>query len=339
MKSFFSFPDFVSECNRKSDLQHSKLPFIFSEGYHRFLEKQGYATQYYFDKECFTMVGLRKSRFVLSAYLIFPPLENGNRLTPEEELSFYNRLISAIRRELKPDQIIPHVPIEVSQIAPSNSRFAQFGNVSVKLENESIDNLFSYFQSSNRNIIRKAIREGAYVKFGDEVFDDFYEIYADTHSRQQLYHDSQKDIRDLYESIKDTCICAVVYSKDHEAEGSLFVPYSIFGGYSYFAGSAKKPTVRGAVKLLHWEVIQELQKRGVERFVLGGARINEDATSKQQGMKDFKMSFGSAMTKGYLWKINYSPMKIAAFQLAVKLKMKLKGVKYTPDIIDQINKK
>lgn len=337
MKPFLNYKEFTIQIKESLKLPPLDLPFVFSDGYNNYLQGLGYETFYYIENKRFTLIGFKKSKFVSSAYLIFPPLENNERLSPDDELTFYARLIKDVKRYLKPDQIIPHVPIEVSQVYPSGYKNASFGNVSIDLKDKSSDELFSNFQSSNRNIIRKAIRENAYVKFGEAVFDDFYELYADTHKRQNIYHDPKEVIYNLYQSIKDSCICAVVYTEDHIPEGSIFVPFSVFGGYSYFAGSAAKPTIRGAVKLLHWEVIQELIKNNVNRFVLGGARVNPNLTNKQKGMRDFKMSFGSSIQHGYLWKVNYSPVKNFAYQKAVKLKMKLNGVTFLPDIIDQIN--
>lgn len=337
MKSFYTFPEFISKFDDEFDSNFADLPFVFTQGYVSFLNKQGCNVHFYLKDGIFLMIGFKASRFVLTAYLIFPPLKGITRLSAQEEEAFYDLAIEDIKNELNPDQIIPHVPIEISSAHPNNSKSAVFGNVCIELSNQTAESLFANFQSSNRNIIRKAIRDEAYVKFGEDVFDDFYQLYADTHERQKLYYDPRDDIRSLYQSIKNNCICGVVYTKDNIPEGSILVPFSKYGGYSYFAGSVEKPIVRGAIKLLHWEVIQELKKKGIARFVLGGARINDNLSPKFKGMKDFKMSFGSSLQKGYLWKVNCSPRKIKLYQSGVKLKLKMKGINFSPDIIDQIN--
>ena len=40
--------------------------------------------------------------------------------------------------------------------------------------------MIAFGMDNNRNIIRKAIQQGAYVKFGLEEFDNFYSVYSNT---------------------------------------------------------------------------------------------------------------------------------------------------------------
>jgi hypothetical protein len=80
-----------------------------------------------------------------------------------------------------------------------------------------------------------------------------------------------------------------------------------------------------------------LELKGVKRFIFGGVRIHSTIGAKYKGLRDFKMSFGSSLQKGYLWKYEYSSKKLYFYNLAVRLKTRLKNQKYLPDLVDQIN--
>jgi hypothetical protein len=322
-------------------LNYEQLPFVFSHPYHLFLNTLGYETFLFIGKkEELIPFCIKRTRFIKNVYLLHPVLKDNKRLLPENEKKIFNEFIQELKKGFKPDRISSFVPIEVSYSTPDNSKYGEFGNVSIDLEGNNENNIFSSFQPSSRNIIRKSQKQGAIVKFGPEVFDDFFTIYSETLKRQNLFFDQKKQIESFYNMLmtgQGGCICAVVYNSKMEPEGSLFVPYTIYGGYSYYAGSAMNPEIRGSIKYLHWVVIKHLMAKGVKRFIFGGVRIHSTIGAKYKGLRDFKMSFGSSLQKGYLWKYEYSSKKLYFYNLAVRLKTRLKNQKYLPDLVDQIN--
>ena len=107
----------------------------------------------------------------------------------------------------------------------------------------------------------------------------------------------------------------------------LVVPFSNFSGYSWYGGTVAEPT-KGAMHLLHWEVLRRLHHIGVRQFNFTSVRINPTAGTKQEGIATFKMRFGGALTQGYMWKYCLKPVKFALYSAAVRF---LKG----GDVVDR----
>ena len=141
--------------------------------------------------------------------------------------------MNEILRKHTIDRILPFIPLDVSNSFPDNSNFAKFGNVSLTLDNKTEDEIFSKFKTSNRNIIRKTKKMKSYVKFGDEVFEDFYKIYKNTLKRQKLCYDSKESILSFYSSLKNNCLCAVSYASDGDPEAALLVPLVVMADIRY----------------------------------------------------------------------------------------------------------
>ena len=82
-------------------------------------------------------------------------------------------------------------------------------------------------------------------------------------------------------------------------------------------------------------MITELKKRGVKKYDFVGARLSDVSGTKLAGIQKFKKRFGGELKRGYLWKKDINLMKCKLFDLALKVKLKLKGVSMPKDIIDQ----
>lgn len=314
------------------------LPYVFHHSYFEYLINQNYNCYIFiFKTNIFLPFATKRNKFINSAFLLYPPVSEDGRIDSKEEKECYNIFLNEILRKNVIDRVLPFIPLDVSNSFPDKSNFAKFGNVSLTLEKKTEDEIFSKFKASNRNIIRKAKKLNSYVKFGDKVFEDFYDIYKNTLKRQKLYYDSKESILSFYSSLKNNCLCAVSYSADGDPEAALLVPFTSYGGYSLYAGSKERLKVRGSVKYLHWEVILKLKRNNVKRFIFGGARVNKNKNEKYNGLKKFKMSFGGVLNEGFLWKIENSKLKISLYEKGVKAKLILKNQKYTKDIVEQIN--
>ena len=325
--------DYPQDLNKIKD----ELPFVFHHSYLKFLIKQRYnCFLFYFKKNIFLPYVTKKNKFIISAYILYPPFTYNGRTSPKDEKDCYNDFINKHLVRLKIDRVLPHIPLDVSSCFPVDADYGKFGNVSLNLANSSEEEIFSGFKASNRNIIRKAKKLNAYVKFGNEVFDDFYTVYKDTLKRQNLFFDSKEYIQRLYSTMINNCLCAVVYNSSKEPQAALLVPFSNYAGYSLYAGSVQKLSIRGAVKYLHWEVILKLKKNNVKSFIFGGVRINKNSNKKYKGLKDFKMSFGGELKEGFLWKKERNITKIQFFEFAIRLKHLMIRKKYLKDIIEQI---
>jgi len=85
----------------------------------------------------------------------------------------------------------------------------------------------------------------------------------------------------------------------------------------------------GAMHLLHWEAIRHFRAMGVKRFNFTGVRIDPEKGSKQDGIRNFKVSFGGELAQGYIWQYSIHPLRFAAYCLAAHLFMRGNDIRYT----------
>lgn len=81
-------------------------------------------------------------------------------------------------------------------------------------------------------------------------------------------------------------LLALLYAGQRCAAGALAVAYK---RGAYYAMSAMKEAPRGAGQLLQWRIMQELKRRGLERYDMGW---QSGSTPKEAAIASFKRHFG-----------------------------------------------
>ena len=181
--------------------------------------------------------------------------------------------------------------------------------VAVNLENDIFETQLS---SKNRNMIRKAKKQGLYFK-AEYDFDSLYEfkeLYLDTMKRLKAdsfylfdneYFDSIKNIlngRGFLGTVRKDgiLICA-----------ALFMYCGDFGHY-HLEGSNYAYKGTGAGNLLLYESALELQRRGVKLLHLGGGTDSD----RDNSLFKFKKAFGKEERDFYIGKWIFDKEKYAA---------------------------
>jgi peptidoglycan biosynthesis/recognition FemAB-like protein len=232
-----------------------------------------------------------------------------------EEMSFLNSAIEYFR-STGADMIIPSGNTAIFRTYPEGAVAAPYGTYVIDLTQPE-DVLQSKIQSSCRNNIRKAIKEGVKIKSGVEYLDICHDIITETLKRSgssfRKYDQFRSMVLGLGENVK-----ILVAEYQGVLQGCMVAPFSEYSAYASYCGSKSKP-VRGAMQMLHWEAMLQFRAMGVKRFDFQGVRINPEKGSKQEGIMTFKRNFGGELVSGYMWKYSLHPLKWAAYSVAVRL--------------------
>lgn len=337
-------PDIQFETVRQTPLDDAaarQYPYVFHPAYLDFLEQQPARRALYAvssDGKARLPLLVKSARVFRLGQIMSPPLRCGVQLSAEEERSFHEAMIDSLRRDRICHRLIQPTTNCVFQCPPPGARACRFGSYRLALENRSEEDILHAMHTTHRYQIKTALRKRAEVRFGREQLRPFFDLHSATMRRSNFGYDSWEFFEGLFSVLLDvdSVCCAVVYSGESPMAGAL-VPLTRHGGYYSYGGSAAEVEPKGAVKLLHWEVIRQLRQRGVGFYDFVGARLSNVAGTKLEGIQRLKARFGGALVKGCLWKSDITPKVARLFDLAVAVQRTIRhsGQMQFPDIIDQ----
>lgn len=320
------------------------FPYVFLPAYLRFLEEYaGWRTYYAVSSDGARLPLLVKSvRGFRLGQLLSPPLHAARPLSQEEERSFLEALVIALRRERICHRLMQPTTNCVFQAAPTMSRACRFGSFRLRLEGRDDDDLLAGMDSGHRYEIRSARKKGAEVAAGRDQLRTFFDIHAATMKESGLNHDPWEFFDGLYSVLVSTrnIYCAVV-SQGGSPMGGVLVPCTRHSGHYSYGGSADRVSPPGAIKLLQWEAIRHLRDRGTVLYDFVGARLSDVSGSKLESIQNFKSRFGGELATGWIWKAEVSPWVSHVFDFAVALRRmtRRQAVVWGKDIIDQERQK
>ena len=222
----------------------------------------------------------------------------------------------------------------VFQTYPEKSIHAPFGSYQVDLT-KTEDELFAGLHVKNRNVIRKAIKEGVIIKEGSEYLNVCADLIKLTMVRQGIkFYVNLEDLQRMQAHLRDEIKFYIAY-KDDIAQGCAVIVYRKGDAAYYLHGGSIEHPFNGSVNLIQWQAIVDMKNCGVLIYDFVGARISPVAGSKQETIQRFKSRFGSQMVEGYLWKCPIRPFRYKLYYLFVRLLAYLRKQPYKGDIIDQ----
>ena len=139
---------------------------------------------------------------------------------------------------------------------------------------------------SHRRKVRLAGKEGVRIQEGMERLDTVYGLVRDTLKRSKLGFMGYQAFERYVVSLKNN-VKVLVAEYQGAVHGCVVVPFSEFGGYYVYGGSAVEPAT-GATNLLHWEAMRQLRALGVKRYDFVGVRKDPEKGSKQEGLSLYK---------------------------------------------------
>lgn len=321
----------------KSNANTQRFPVFYQEGYEGFTRNDDGKEILIIEDEKGNTICCRKweNKFLAILQPLYPPLnKNAGRLTEAEEKQFLNAFVSYVKKKNIAQRITQPENQAIFRSVPDDSTFAGFGTYYLNLEKHTLEELFSNIHPKHRNVIRNAEKNNVVLKYGKEVIPDFYSLYEETMARSNMYCQSLKYFTDLYNSLPDNIVCGVAYH-NNIPQGGVFIPFTIFGAFYLYGGSAAKATVNGSMNYLHWNTIRKLKEKGVKRYDFVGARLSDVSGTKLEGIQLFKQRFGSELEEGYLWKKNVNKFDCLVFDVFVYSKHKINNLTPPVDIIDE----
>ena len=212
---------------------------------------------------------------------------------------------------------------------PKEINTVPWGSYILNLQ-QSESELIDGYHKKNRNVIRKAEKEGVKVVFSDSINTVHGNIKETLKRQNSPYFPSLSFLKNLQRDIPDNLLLAAVY-KDNSLQGTAVVLYDDKCGYYLYGGSSPQPFT-GSVNFLQHCIILHLKSLGLSNYDFVGARLRVEPGSKFEGIQRFKSRFGSELDEGYAFNVIFSTVKFKLYNFAVKSYFFFKGMKYSDPI-------
>jgi len=172
---------------------------------------------------------------------------------------------------------------------------------------DSADLLMKSFKSKLRSQIRKPMKEGLNVKIGgNELFADFYNVFAENMRDLGSPVHSRKFIRQVLTRFKDTSKIFIVYKNKEATACSLVIGHKNTLANPW-ASSLRKYSRLSPNMLLYWSMLEYACDRGFNFFDFGRSTPDE-------GTYKFKEQWGAKPEPLYWYKFTRKNDKSIAVQ-------------------------
>lgn len=311
-------------------------PFQFLAGFTLFYKnymKEDLKIIYSPEMDAFIPIRFIASKLFNLGQILHAPIRNNEELSAADQLKFFETLIEFFHSKNYVERLIQPHPYGILGAVPNGARSCQFGTYVIHLDEQTNEQIFHNFHPKYQKAILHSEKNGAVVKFGLNVLNDFYKCYSATMERVGMSQETFEYFKSFYQSLGDEHVTAgVVYDAD-EPIGGIFMLHSRFAALCTHAGSRGESKLYGAMKYLHSEMIKKLKAQQIKKYDLVGVRIDNNDPALE-GVFRFKKGFGGELKTGYLWKIDIHPVRAKMYDLLVKIKHSRDKYK---DIIDQVN--
>jgi Acetyltransferase (GNAT) domain len=277
---------------------------------------------------------IKDAKIIKTLKFLFNPVNDlGQSFSAEIESQILDEFISFLKTEGIADRIMQPLNWVLFQSSPINAIKVPFGSYRIDLT-VGEEEVWKGLHTKHRNVIRNAEKKGGTIKVGSDQLDVFYELYEATMGRSNMYCEPKSFFEELNSTCNENIYLAVVYHGDMPI-GAVCVPYTSYGAFYVYGASADRITLTGAINFLHFEMIKFLISKEVKMYDFVGARLSNISGTKFEGIQKFKARFGGELQEGELWKMDLNAVKCKVYDSALKMKLKLKGIKSGGDIIDQ----
>lgn len=247
----------------------------------------------------------------------------------EEEKQFLNSAVEYISKNKLAHWINVTPAYTFFSVYPDKSERIKFGSHVIDLTSDE-ETLFSAIKSKHRNMIRRAEKNGVYIKVGgSELLDEYLKLDKEMWERNGRNSNNEVEYRNALEMMVDNAFVAIAYL-DGQAQSGMLCYYNKKMMYYMYAASKTAPTP-GATNYLHWEVMKMMKEKGVKKYSFVGCRINEDPDSKYHNIQRFKAGFGGELVEGYLFRVILNKFMYKLFKLIIVVRTGRK----IEDVIDQ----
>lgn len=242
-------------------------------------------------------IKIKKKYIFLLGFLIYIPLTvAGEKLSAQKEQQFLINLKTFLRQNNICDVLYPPMHVCVFSSKGIGYKYNKLGILSIDLL-KTEDAIFNSFTPTYRNEIRKTQKSNVTNLFGVEYLHDFYTLYKQTHTRQNLFYENFEYFNKLISMMENNVLIGVC-KIDSEIEGCALFIYDETNAYYLFGGSAEKTIMAGSIKALLWNSFLFFKNKKVQKVILGGYHTDSNASSKIEGIQKFKYKFGAEIEHG-----------------------------------------
>lgn len=199
--------------------------------------------------------------------------------------------------------------------------------VAINTEEEPNDIWVKQITSKNRNMIRKAERNGLIysAEYDFKSMSEFVKLYNATMERlnaEEFYYFDDKYYQSFIENFKGRAFLGTIRKEDELICAAIFM-YSNEYGHYHLEGSNHAFSNMAANNLLLWKTAEEFHKLGIKEFHLGGGYNSAPDNS----LLKFKKSFSNNMKDFYIGKWIFNEEKYA--------ELKKRWSKDNPDKVEE----
>ena len=173
--------------------------------------------------------------------------------------------------------------------------------------NQSIEDIKSHFDSKNRNVINKAVKEGVVVSENTLNNEELFSFFSDSlnATNANVYSHELKNIFIKFADPSNSF--SLTAKKDQEVLGNVFCAYDKNTCYYLLGGVNKKSGIQGVNNLLIQQSIEKAKELGCKTFDFEGSML--------KGVEKFFRSFGPDL-------VPYYTVNKASLPLEILLKFK-----------------
>jgi lipid II:glycine glycyltransferase (peptidoglycan interpeptide bridge formation enzyme) len=254
-------------------------------------------------------------------------------LGPEEEKKFLEDSIEYLKKKKICDFIAKSQANVVFASRPDGAECVPWGTYEIDLGPDA-EAILASFDGKHRNVVRKALKDGARITTTDDV-DLIYANIKETLKRQNSIHFPsvgylQKLQKNLFENVR----FYLALDAQGGLQGTALIVFDQERAYYMYGGSVEHPQA-GSLNLLQYHVMLDMKAQGVGTYDLVGARLRVEPGSKFEGIQRFKSRFGATLRSGWAFRVIFDRMKFQAFNAITKTYLGIRGYSYE-DPIDQI---
>lgn len=201
---------------------------------------------------------------IIAEFMRFHPLLNNQRLASPEMKTFFSRHTVALDLSLSLDEI-----------------------------------WMQQFSSKNRNMIRKAEKEGVTIVESDD-YETFRKLYDGTMTNlnaEDYYFFPQSYYEEFKQSFKDNSVLCLALFEGKVIAGSMFMFSKDYAHY-HLSARDREYSKYAANNLILWYGIQKAKERGCKWFHFGGGTTGEECDS----LLLFKQNFSKTKTEFWIGK-------------------------------------
>jgi len=272
-----------------------------------------------------------KELFIRKIWFTTAPLVRNTGLPTTDEKEFLEQVVEVATANGF-DLIAQSLPGALFKTFPKGAVSIAYGSYRVSLIGKDEQTLFSELHQKQRNVIRKAEKDGVEILSGADLAPHCHALIHTTLHRQGRQAIPLDQFLTMSGNLNTEVRFYLARLRGVD-QGAAVLILDKNSSYYVYGGTLQSPH-NGAMALLHWTAMLKMQQLGLNTYDFVGARIVPLPGSKQESIQRFKARFGGVLTHGFLWKYPLKRWKYHLFCRLRNILQLLRLRRFHQDIID-----